>query len=216
METLGLDPEVKAAESETPAAEVAEETPAVETELEKAEKAVVLAQAKVESLKNPGSQILNKAEIVSELKKASDDKFKAIATILRSKDDKIETLEKSIGELVNFNKVLGERLGIVEKTPMQPKAIRGKIEIQERFAKGGDGGEEIEKGEVPTYSMSNHKHRGKVAGMILTEVGKSWNGDKLEGDNLKLQKSISQVEIGNISDPSRDLIQERLKIRLVR
>lgn len=217
LSTLGLDPEE--ATSDVPAAEAAV---VEDTELQKAEKAVALAQAKLEEIKNPGAQVLNKAEIIGELNKASNDKFKAIATIMKSKDDKIDKLEKAIESMVNFNEILGKRLGIIEKTPMPAKAIRGNVAVIERFAKGGDP-ENGENGspeplKVPVFSLSNQKQRGKVASMLMTELKKSFaaHGETLDEDDKKLQKSIAQVEIGNVSDQARDLIHERLKIRLVR
>ncbi len=217
LETLGLT-----SVTETPAAIVAESASVEKTELQKAEEAVALAQAKVEAIKNPTAQTLNKAELVEELSKASNEKFKAIATILASKDDKIEELTKAVTIVMGFNKALGERLGMIEKTPMPGKAVRMEnVQVRERFEKGGEGnenGNEAGNASVPVFSISKPQHRAKVASMIMGELKKSYaaHGEKLDSEDVNLQKAISQVEIGNVSDPARDMIQERLKVRLVR
>ena len=215
LETLGLEPD----EAQTAAAAdaaAAAAAPGAETELQKAEKEVALAQARVEALKNPTAQPLNKAEIIGEFKKDSADKFKAIATILKARDEKIEELTKAMNTQLEFSTALANRLGLVEKTPMPAKAIRGEVKYVERFSKGGD--ETGETGEKPTFSLSNPRQRGKVATLMLGEVKKAFDKGNgvLSEDDKKLQKAIAQVEIANVSDGAREMIQERLNIRLVR
>lgn len=201
MEVLGLSK----AEEATPV--VAETTvDVVSDEIKKAEEEVILAQAKLEELKNPKSteSKIEKADN-AELIKGFENKIGAIATLVQSKDDKIEELQKAIGEITEFNKALANKIGMIEKTPMtQKSAVTAKA--VERFENGAA---VIEKG-IRTISIGNKTQRAELAEEIFNAATKDGKV------NEELAKACTEIELGQVPPAFQKRLLTDFKIRVVR
>lgn len=202
METLGLS-------TEQPAAAQAEKT-----DLQKAEEEMIAVQAKIEKLKNPAtsSNDLNKSEVAEQLNKAFDEKFKALGMILTSKDDQIENLTKAIGDLTEQNSVIGKRLGIVERTPLERKSISEGIQVRERFEKGGDN---TQPNGMKVISIKNSNERRYASKLVLDEaIAKGGDVNGTFTPNPELAKAAQQIELRQVGPEVAQLLREKFNIKV--
>lgn len=211
METLGLieKAEVVATTTETTPVEAKNE------ELEKAEKDLVDLQAKIEAIKNPKieekKEVIVKSEINEELIKGITEGFNtkigAMATLVQSKDDKIEELTKAVNSVNEFSKALAAKLGMIEKTPLERKSVTTKT-----FLEKGEG-EKITKADdaIQTLSIGNGKHRAEIADELFKAA--TANPEKIDD---QLAKAVAAVELGQVNDQLRKRLLKDFKINVVR
>lgn len=146
---LGL----KKSEEITPVTDAAEKTK--QEEIKKAEEAKVALEKeynetlkKAEDLKAKigGEKVVEpvivKAEVEApSFEKAVNEKFTHLATLINAKNEDNDGLKKAVDELTNklqkaeeFNAALGRKVGIIEKQPLDRKAVTTQTFIE----KGGD------------------------------------------------------------------------------
>lgn len=133
-----------------------------------------------------------------ELKKANDD------------------LVKSIGEIKQFTTSLAEKLGMIEKQPLDRKSIT----TQSYIEKGGEAAVNGMK-DVKTLSISNAKNREEVANVLFkAAVASGVNEAGTSYKDQELVKAVSYVELGSFPPQDAARIQTRLlkefKINLVK
>lgn len=218
METLGLieKAEVVATTTGTALTTTTIVVDAKNEELEKAQKDLELAQAKVEELKNPKvvapvTEVIVKSEISEELikgiTKGFDDKIGAMATLVQSKDSQIEELTKAVNSITKFNNALAEKIGMIEKTPLERKSVVTKSYLE----KGGEGAAAVIQPQVQTLSISNSKHRGQIAEELFKAA--TANPDKIDNE---LAKAVASIELGQVMEPLRQRLLKDFKINVVK
>jgi len=203
LEALGL---IEKAEVVTTTADVKIE------ELIKAEEELIAAQLKLEQLKNPKVEgvvasdvTLVKAEI-SEISKGFNDKIEAMATLIQSKDQKIEELTKAVTSINEFSKALASKLGMIAKTPLERKSVTTqgfveKFEKKEEITKGAD---------VKVLSISNNKHRAEIADELFNAAT---SGGKLDEE---LAKAAQCVELRQVTPAIQQRLLKDFKIQVVK
>lgn len=201
METLGL----KQPEAQT--AQVVEEKKS--EELTKAEADLVLAQAKVEEIKNGKKKDEPAVQLSAELIKGLEEKISALATVIQSKDGKIEELSKSIETITGFNEKLAEKIGMIARTPMERKSLTG-VKTVERFEKGEDNKLGTKTG-VRELSLSNKSQRAEIAQELFDAATK--NPEKVDGE---LSKACSNVELGQVTPQMQQRLFKDFNIKVVK
>lgn len=214
METLGLIEKAEVVATTTGTAAVNTTTVVLEAkneELEKAEKDLAELQAKIENIKNPKTEKeIVKSEISEELIKGItqgfEDKIGAMATLVQSKDQKIEELTKAVTSVNEFSKALAAKLGMIEKTPLDRKSV-STVGYVEKFEKAEGG---VDKG-VRTLSISNGKHRSEIAEELFKAA--IANPDKVD---TELEKAVQSVELRQVSPQLQQRLLKDFKIQVVR
>lgn len=215
METLGLIEKAEVVATTTGTAAVNTTTIVAETkneELEKAEKDLAELQAKIENIKNPKTEkeVIVKAEVNEELIKGLtqgfEDKIGAMATLVQSKDQKIEELTKAVNSVNEFSKALAAKLGMIEKTPLDRKSVStvGYVEKFEKAEGAPDKG-------VRTLSISNGKHRSEIAEELFKAA--TANPDKVDAE---LEKAVQSVELRQVTPQLQQRLLKDFKIQVVR
>lgn len=166
------------------------------SEIQKAEQEVAQAQARLDALKN------KTPETSQELSKAFKDQFTALGHLIQSKDEEIAELKKAneeisagFNEIKKFNEDLAQRLGMVERQPLERKSVSSKP--VERFEKGGEAAEE---GGKTVYSISKAKDRRELASFMANEAIEKARetGGKVEAQEF--YKAAQCVELGSLGD----------------
>lgn len=155
---------------------------------------------------------IEKAEIAEDkIMKAMDEKFKAIGTLIASKDEEIglikgenEELKKGIIEITEFNKRLAAKIGMIEQQPLDRKSV-----TTTKFMEKGEGEQAGVTGgsQMTTLSLSNKVHRAALADVLFKGATKDPN--KLDNE---LEKAVKTVELGSLGDTPQ--FSQRLQKRL--
>lgn len=181
--------------------------------LQKAEELKAKIEGKEIAKSEPAAIDLVKSEEFSKLEKGFNEKFEAIGVIISKKDQENTDLKKALEEQSGLVKSqnefltrLGEKIGIIEKQPLDRKSLSGATYV-ERFEKAGE-----KEGEV-VLSLSNLKQRDEVASALfksLEIIGYNENG--IPKDKL-LEKAVRNVELGFLGADSKEagIIAARLK-----
>lgn len=137
--------------------------------------------------------------------KAIDEKVVALGTLYQKSVQENEELKKSVDESNAFHKALAERLGMIEKQPLDRKSVVTATEFTDRFQKGGNGAEEGTK----NFSISNAAQRNELVNIMFdAAVGEEGVKDK------EFAKAVEYLEISKSLGSDRafaDRIQKRLK-----
>ena len=213
METLGLIEKAEVVATTTGTAAVNTIVAEVKNEeLEKAEKDLAELQAKIENIKNPKTEkeVIVKAEVNEELIKGLtqgfEDKIGAMATLVQSKDQKIEELTKAVNSVNEFSKALATKLGMIEKTPLDRKSVSG-VGYVEKLEKAEGA---VDKS-VRTLSISNGKHRSEIAEELFKAA--TANPDKVDAE---LEKAVQSVELRQVTPQLQQRLLKDFKIQVVR
>jgi hypothetical protein len=162
LETLGL--------ASAPAA-------VVEPVIEKAEPVVVVTPV----AEAPKSEVN-----VEELVKGFESKILALGTVIQHKDEETSELKKAMESVVAFNKVLAEKIGLIEKQPLDRKSVGASTAVVERFEKGGN------VAEPKVYNIANPRERKEVGDILMTEF------EKGGGKDQELAKAIKFIDISEL------------------
>jgi hypothetical protein len=211
------DAKVKEAEALKKAEETkASEKIKLENELKEALQKAEEIKAKIEGKEivksETASNDIVKAEFVAELQKGFDKKFEAIGTIIAKKDQENAELKKALEDqsvLVKsqseFLTRLGEKIGIIEKQPLDRKSLSTATYI-ERFEKGGEGAKEGEK----VLSLSNLKQRDEIATALFKSCDMNEQG--IPKDRL-MEKAVKNVELGFLGADNRESAQIAARLK---
>jgi len=122
-----------------------------------------------------------------------NEKFEALGTLIKSKDEVIDKLSEKLEKAEEFNTVLGKKVGILEKQPM---GERKSVTTTNFLEKGGDNSDKSKKNET-VMSLSNKNDRSQVAELLLEKALE----DKEKGivDNF-FKKAVTYVELQSIPD----------------
>ena len=220
METLGLIEKAEVVATTTGTAAVNTATIVAEVkneELEKAEKDLAELQAKIENIKNPKTEkevivkaevnnSFNSEELIKGLTQGFEDKIGAMATLVQSKDQKIEELTKAVNSVNEFSKALAAKLGMIEKTPLDRKSV-STVGYVEKFEKAEGA---VDKS-VRTLSISNGKHRSEIAEELFKAA--TANPDKVDAE---LEKAVQSVELRQVTPQLQQRLLKDFKIQVVR
>lgn len=173
--------------------------------------------------KSEESQTLSTPAILSEeLIKGLDEKFTSLGFLIQSKDEQLVKTQTEAGELKKandalaleiqgiseFNQRLAERLGMVEKQPLERKSISTAKYVEKGFEKGGDSKQEG----VQTLSLSNSKHRAKIADVLFDAA--IVKGEVKDEEFAKAVEYIETSKSLGATEQMAKRIQSRLKSEL--
>lgn len=137
-----------------------------------------------------------KAEIITplntEFEKATKEQIGALGTLVQSKNEEIDELKKGMSDVMaelkkatEFNQLLGKKIGIIEKQPLDRKSVTTTTFIE----KGGDG--KPSEGGLIKKSMSNKSDKKEIADILFEKATE--DGKKL---NEEFAKAVEYVELG--------------------
>lgn len=170
--------------------------------LEKAEKLQIkLGLKKLEEATVIAKPETQKLDISKELVKGFEDKILALATITSRKDEEIAELKKAMDEQHQFLAKLGEKIGVIEKQPLDRKSLSG-ANFVERFEKGGNGNDAATK----TMSLTNLTERKELTDMMWDTFEKGGFKD------MELQKGMQCIEMGGFLGTPMEA--QKLAVRL--
>lgn len=169
-------------------------------------------KAKLEGNTTATKDVIEKAETTkpfdtATFEKAITDKlagqFEALGTLIKAKDESIEALSTKLEKAEEFNAVLGKRLGILEKQPLDRKSVT----TTDFLEKGG--ADKGKKDEGTVMSLGNKAHRAQVADLLLEKALE----DKEKGNSDSFfKKAVTYVELNEIPDTATGArIQKFLK-----
>lgn len=234
LETLGLATKTETAEEASAKAKVEEELKKAQEAKAILEKELADTLKKAEDLKNKieGKESKKKDEdkeegeekekkeegaemnkaIIDELQKGFNEKITSLATIIQKKDEENAELKKSLEAQSEFLTKLGEKIGIIEKQPLERKSLSG-VKYIDRFEKadngGGQDGEKV-------LSLSN-----SVDKKELTDA--MWDAFEKGGmKDLELEKGMRSIEMASILGDAQsaarlaDRLKREFKIKVVK
>ncbi len=159
---------------------------------------------------------------IENLQKSFDEKFSQMAILVQGKTQENEELKKSvetIGQQLQkaqeFNEILGKKVGIIAKQPLDRKSIQTTGFIEKGNGTENKLGNESNQGSgFIEKSLSNSAHRSEVADLLFE---KATEGGRVDKD---FEKAVSYVELGAFPNrQAQERVQKFLsghKIKLVK
>lgn len=164
-------------------------------EIVKAVEMPILSEVKVENIAK---------EEIAELQKGFDEKFSSLATILQKKGEENAELKKALEDQSLFLTKLGQKIGLIEKQPLERKSLSG-VNYIERFEKGEK--DSIEKSEGETFSLSNLTQRKEL-------TDRMWDAfEKAEMKDNELEKGMRSIEMAGILGTPQEAVKLAARLK---